>query len=131
MELGRLPALDEASLASESAREEGPDEFVTDPMRRVEPKPAPPKAPEPVREVRPALEARAPVVDPRPVEARPVVEPRPVVEARPAKPERPAVEGHITQEIREVRVVVPIALTRAQFEGGAPIRVVFDVKIVD
>jgi signal recognition particle receptor subunit beta len=34
LELGRLPALDEAARASESARDEGPDEFVTDPMRR-------------------------------------------------------------------------------------------------
>lgn len=34
LELGRLPALDEAARASETARDEGPDEFVTDPMRR-------------------------------------------------------------------------------------------------
>ncbi len=103
MELGRLPALDEASIASESAREEGPDEFVTDPMRRVEPKPAPVKAPEPPRAARPAPEAPAAV----------------------------AVEAHVTQEVREVRVVVPLVLTRAQLEGSAPIRVVLDVKIVE
>jgi len=34
LELGRLPSLDDASFASDSAREEGPHEFVTDPMRR-------------------------------------------------------------------------------------------------
>jgi len=34
LELGRLPALDEAARASETARDQGPDEFVTDPMRR-------------------------------------------------------------------------------------------------
>jgi signal recognition particle receptor subunit beta len=104
MELGRLPELDEASLASETAREEGPDEFVTDPMRRVEAKAAPVKAPEPPLEVREVLEVR---------------------EAR------VAVDTHTTQEVREVRVAVPLVLTRAQLEGGAPIRVVLDVRIVD
>lgn len=41
LELGRLPSLDDAAAASDSVRDEGPDEFVTDPMRRA----APPKAP--------------------------------------------------------------------------------------
>lgn len=35
LELGRLPALDDAGVASEHARHAGPDEFVTDPMRRA------------------------------------------------------------------------------------------------
>jgi hypothetical protein len=34
LELGRLPELEEAARASETARDQGPDEFVTDPMRR-------------------------------------------------------------------------------------------------
>jgi signal recognition particle receptor subunit beta len=116
MELGRLPELDEASEASETAREEGPDEFVTDPMRRVDPKPVPAKAPEPPRELHELREAGV------------AVETR----AQPEKREvRVAVDTHTTQEIREVRVAVPLVLTRAQLEGGAPIRVVFDVKIID
>jgi hypothetical protein len=127
LELGRLPALDEASIASESAREEGPDEFVTDPMRRSEPKPAPsaaaPVAPAPAPRA-PAPVAPAPRAPERPREARDARE----VELRPA---RPAADAHSTQEIREVRVAVPLVLTRAQLEGGAPIRVVLDVKIID
>lgn len=115
MELGRLPELDEASMASETAREEGPDEFVTDPMRRVDPKPAP-KAPEPPRELHELREASVAVESHPPQEKREV---------------RVAVDAHTTQEIREVRVAVPLVLTRAQLEGGAPIRVVFDVKIID
>jgi signal recognition particle receptor subunit beta len=141
-ELGRLPALDEASIASESAREEGPDEFVTDPMRRSEPQPAP-AAPsprvEPVREL--AREAvREPVREQlvREPVREPVHEPvrEPVHEAHDAAEVEPrethvAADLHITQEIREVRVAVPLVLTRAQLEGGAPIRVVLDVKIID
>ena len=115
MELGRLPALDEASVASETAREEGPDEFVTDPMRRVVPKPAPAKTPEPVRELHELRESVA-------VDTHSRQDVREV---------RVAVDAHTTQEIREVRVAVPLVLTRAQLEGGAPIRVVFDVKIID
>jgi hypothetical protein len=34
LELGRLPALEDAAFASEHARHQGPNEFVTDPMRR-------------------------------------------------------------------------------------------------
>jgi signal recognition particle receptor subunit beta len=111
LELGRLPALDEASIASESAREEGPDEFVTDPMRRAESKSEPVAAPAPRAPERPR-EAR----DAREVELRDV---------------RTAANAHATQEIREVRIAVPLVLTRAQLEGGTPIRVVLDVKIID
>lgn len=120
MELGRLPALDEASMASETARDEGPDEFVTDPMRRSDPKPAAPKSVAPAREtaVREANDTTSLAVEARP-------------EARPVREVRPAVDAHITQELREVRVAVPLALTRAQLEGGVPIRIVLDVKIVD
>lgn len=120
MELGRLPALDEASLASETARDEGPDEFVTDPMRRSDPQPVAAKPAAPAREVNDATNVA--------VETRPVPEARPARETREA---RPAVDVHTTQELREVRVAVPLALTRAQLEGGAPIRIVLDVKIVD
>ncbi len=185
MELGRLPELDEASLASESAREEGPDEFVTDPMRHVKPKapakaPAPPaaKAPEPraqtagavatepAPEPRVAPEPRAPETrapEPRvakqPVAPAPAPAPAPVASApvapvpaaapapvpsrasapepRVQAPVRAPVDAPVapslqsTQEVREVRVAVPLVLTRAQLEGGAPIRVVLDIKIVD
>jgi hypothetical protein len=68
----------------------------------------------------------------------PVHEPvrEPVHEAHDAAEVEPrethvAADLHITQEIREVRVAVPLVLTRAQLEGGAPIRVVLDVKIID
>ena len=164
MELGRLPELDEASLASESAREEGPDEFVTDPMRHAKPKVAPAKAPavpaakapEPRAKVagavatEPAPEARAPEVrapEPRvakqPVTPPPApapVQPRaaaPAPEVHAPSPARAPADAPVapslqsTQEVREVRVAVPLVLTRAQLEGGAPIRVVLDVKIVD
>lgn len=172
MELGRLPELDEASLASESAREEGPDEFVTDPMRHVKPKAAPAKSPAPAAKTpeplaktaaavatKPAPETRAPEPRvakqpvapapaprstppaPAPVQPRaaapepraqtPAPEPRAQAPARaPADaPATPSLQS--TQEVREVRVAVPLVLTRAQLEGGAPIRVVLDVKIVD
>ncbi len=110
-ELGRLPELDEASVASENAREAGPDEFVTDPMRRVEPKA--PHAPKTVdtREKRDAGVAIA--VEPRPREAR------------------VPVDTHSTQEVREHRIAVPVVLTRDQLDSGAPIRIVLDVKIVE
>ena len=47
LELGRLPALDDASFASDHARNQGPNEFITDPMRRplVADVPAPGAAP--------------------------------------------------------------------------------------
>ena len=181
IELGRLPELDEASIASETAREEGPDEFVTDPMRHVKPKPAPAKVPvtpaakapeqpraktaaavaiEPAPETRapeprpakqpaapaPAPAAPAPVaaapVTPAPTPAAPAVQPRavaPAVAPVPApasvppepEPRAPSPSLQSTQEVREVRVAVPLVLTREQLEGGAPIRVVLDVKIVD
>ncbi len=173
MDLGRLPSLDEASLASETAREEGPDEFVTDPMRHAKPKaapapePAPARAPieprvrtdaavatEPAPEPRPVKKEKAVPPPPRRVAPAPAPEPKvqapPRAQAPEAKPQVPrhapeapvapsrapveapsAAAMETTQEIREVRVAVPIVLTRAQLEGGAPIRVVLDVKIVD
>jgi signal recognition particle receptor subunit beta len=58
LELGRLPALEDAAAASDYAREEGPHEFVTDPMRR-------PAANKPARSPRGAT-ATAPSPSPSP-----------------------------------------------------------------
>jgi hypothetical protein len=126
-ELGRVPALDEASIASEEARAEGPDEFVTDPMRRTEPKPAPapaapaPPPPQPPREVRlgPASAARESRIatDPNAQDTR---ELRVAAGAR--KP---------TSTVDEVRIEVPVMLSRSQLDSGAPIRIVLNVKVLD
>jgi len=63
LELGRLPMLDEAAVASDTARDEGPHEFVTDPMRR----PARPEAPAPTAvraPVTPVAAEREPIAIP-------------------------------------------------------------------
>jgi len=104
LELGRLPSLDDASFASDSAREEGPNEFVTDPMRRAVPaKPAAAPAPAPQR---PA----APRIDTAPAEVN--------MDAAPSAP----VQQSIT---------VPVVLTRAQIRSGEPVHLVLDIRVKD
>jgi hypothetical protein len=58
LELGRLPALEDAAFASEHARHEGPNEFVTDPMRR----PLGADGPAPRTDAPPAQTVTVPVV---------------------------------------------------------------------
>jgi hypothetical protein len=121
LELGRLPSLDEASIASEEARREGPDEFVTDPMRRAEPKAAPVPAP--------ARDTRAPAAKPAPPESRPK---RDAAPAATQTVERPLRDDESEETaLDEVRLEVPVVVTRAQLESGAPVRIVVDVKVVD
>jgi signal recognition particle receptor subunit beta len=103
LELGRLPALDEASLASDTVRDEGPHEFVTDPMRRPARTGAPAATP-----ARPAAPAPAPARAP--------------AAAPPARP-APATEP--------VSVTVPVLLTRAQVDAGVPVRIILDIQLID
>jgi hypothetical protein len=104
LELGRLPSLDDASFASDSAREEGPNEFVTDPMRRAVPaKPAAAPAPAPQR---PA----APRIDTAPAEVN-----------MDAAPPAPAQQS----------ITVPVVLTRAQIRSGEPVHLVLDIRVKD
>jgi signal recognition particle receptor subunit beta len=67
LDLGRLPSLDDASFASDNAREQGPNEFVTDPMRRAVPAPASATAPPPAPRPAPAAVA-APQAESAPAE---------------------------------------------------------------
>lgn len=102
LELGRLPSLDDASFASDNAREEGPNEFVTDPMRRARAADAPPP-----RAVTPP---RTAVLPADAVASR--------AEAAPAPP-------------AEFNITVPVLLTRAQIRSGLPVRVLLDIRVKD
>jgi signal recognition particle receptor subunit beta len=115
LELGRLPSLDDASFASDTAREEGPHEFITDPMRRrVGADAAPPRAAAPhVAPPQPAPAQLAPEqLAPEPAASQP---PTPRMEAAPA----------------EFSVTVPVVLTRAQIRSGLPVRVLLDIRVKD
>jgi len=102
LELGRLPALDDAATASEHARHAGPDEFVTDPMRRAE---------------RPAAQP-APQSVPKPT-LPPTLQPAPPAEVALASDPAP------------VSVTVPVVISRAQLRPGAPLRVVLEIRLKD
>ena len=122
LELGRLPALDDAHAASDTARDEGPNEFVTDPMRRATAVATPPA---------PRID-RAPRVEPIAPVAEPVAlgEPAPVVE--PAIEHVEHVEPVPAPLSHEPTVIsVPVVLSRAQARPGASIRVVLDIRIGD
>jgi signal recognition particle receptor subunit beta len=103
MELGRLPSLDDAAFASENARHEGPNEFVTDPMRRA----APPEKPAP----------KAP--------AAPVAPPQRAVEVH-LEDEVP-----VAARVGEAVVTVPVTVSRAQLQPGVPLRVVLEIRVKD
>lgn len=116
LELGRLPALDDASFASDSARDEGPNEFVTDPMRRaVAQEPAPARPAAPAKAQAPRVEASAPAevnMDapaPAPAAAAPTPAPAPAEES----------------------ITVPVVLTRAQIRSGLPVRLLLDIRVKD
>jgi hypothetical protein len=117
LELGRLPALDDASFASDSARDEGPNEFVTDPMRRaVAPEPAPARPAAPAKPVAPRVDASAPAeVNMDALASAP--EPAPAPAPAPAP----------TQQ----SVTVPVVLTRAQIRSGEPVHLVLDIRVKD
>ena len=112
LELGRLPALDDASFASDSARDEGPNEFVTDPMRRpvakdtVAPRPAAPAKPA----IAPRVEASAPAE---------------------VNMDAPAPQAAPEPEPAEESVTVPVVLTRAQIRSGQPVRLLLDIRVKD
>jgi mutual gliding-motility protein MglA len=111
LELGRLPALDDASFASDSARDEGPNEFVTDPMRRAQ---EPPRPAAPAKPQAPRVEASAPAevnMD------APAPAPAPAAAPAPA----PAEES----------ITVPVVLTPAQIRSGLPIRLLLDIRVKD
>jgi signal recognition particle receptor subunit beta len=111
LELGRLPSLDDASFASDTARQEGPNEFVTDPMRAAAPKPA---APAPVLP-RPA----PPRIDPAPDEVK-------LDSPSAAAPPPAAAPAPVPQS-----VTVPVVLTRAQIRSGEPVHLVLDIRVKD
>jgi signal recognition particle receptor subunit beta len=106
-ELGRLPELDEAVFASDSARNEGPNEFVTDPMRRPSAVNAPAK-PQPA---------------PAPAPLPPVAPPLAVT-----LPDAPQPETHAETHAETV-IEVPVELSASQVRSGAPIRVVLSVRV--
>jgi signal recognition particle receptor subunit beta len=116
-DLGRLPSLDEASAASDSARDAGPEEFVTDPMRQAPRKPVPTPPPP----AAPTLQRPA---------AKPAVAPKPAAAPRPAPaPERvtrSAVSIPIVEELH-----VPVCITREQLERSSSVRIVLDLEIED
>jgi hypothetical protein len=115
LELGRLPALDDASFASDSARDEGPNEFVTDPMRRaVAQEPAPARPAAPAKPQAPRVEASAPA------EVN-MDSPAPAPAAAPAPAPAPAEES----------ITVPVVLTPAQIRSGLPIRLLLDIRVKD
>jgi hypothetical protein len=117
-ELGRLPSLDEASAASDTARDQGPEEFVTDPMRH-----APRRDPAP----RPAPGAASPVFT-RPA-AKPAQPEQPAAAARPAAA-RPTTRAMVSIPIVE-ELHTTVYITRAQLERSSSIRVVVDVEVED
>jgi signal recognition particle receptor subunit beta len=111
LELGRLPALEDAAFASENARDEGPNEFVTDPMRRA-----------PAKESNSAPARVEPRVEPRveaPIETR--------IESPVDLPVEPAADAAPAPAV----VHVPVVLTRAQARPGAQLRVVLDIRVAD
>jgi hypothetical protein len=111
-ELGRVPSLDEASAASDSARDQGPDEFVTDPMQRL--KGAPTQAP--------AAAAPAPAPKPRPA---------PVAATRSPALEVPAQRAVKAQSSPAPGLRVPVRVTRAQLEQGAALEITLCIEIAD
>lgn len=113
LELGRLPSLDDASFASDTAREEGPHEFVTDPMRRRADA-APPRATAP--NVAPQQQVQAQLA---PEQLAPE---SPVSQFAPPRPEASSAEFSVT---------VPVVLTRAQIRSGLPVRVLLDIRVKD
>jgi signal recognition particle receptor subunit beta len=117
LELGRLPALDDASTASDNARDEGPNEFVTDPMRRATAVATPPA---PRIDRTPRVEPVAPAQTPEAVESTAVIEHVEHIEPVPAPlSHEPTV------------ISVPVVLSRAQARPGSSIRVVLDIRIGD
>ena len=118
LELGRLPALDDAHEASDSVREEGPNEFVTDPMRRATPVAAPPA---------PRIERAAPRIEPiapaAPIEA---IDPVPPIEH---VEHVESVQAPLSHE--PTVISVPVVLTREQARPGASIRLVLDIRVGD
>jgi signal recognition particle receptor subunit beta len=113
LELGRLPALDEAVFASDHARDQGPDEFVTDPMRRT------PRAPR--KQEAPRM---APAVAERSLADTSITE-RSVVEAGVAEPA--AAEPRV---VEPGPVTIPVVLKRSQFSGGV-VRILLSVRLLD
>jgi signal recognition particle receptor subunit beta len=127
-DLGRLPSLDEASAASDSARDQGPEEFVTDPMRHVPrrdaaPKPAP-AAPAPTSPI-----LGRPAQKPAPAE-KAAGAPRPAAAAKPAPAARPMSRSMVSIPIVE-ELHTTVYISRAQLERSSSIRVVVDVEVED
>jgi mutual gliding-motility protein MglA len=120
LELGRLPALDEVARASETVRDQGPDEFVTDPMRR----PSLADTHVTTRAEVMTREAAAPgVAEPRVVELS-VAEPR-VAESRVA-------ESRVAEpEPTSVTIRVPVAITRSQLRKAGGFELVLDVRVIE
>jgi hypothetical protein len=100
-ELGRLPALEDAVFASDHVRSEGPNEFVTDPMRR-------------------------PAAVNQPVKSKPAPAPLPAV----APPVAVTLPEPSTAPVEAV-IEVPVLLTAEQVRAGVPVRVVLRVVVKD
>jgi signal recognition particle receptor subunit beta len=106
LELGRLPSLDDASSASDTARDEGPNEFVTDPCAERR---------------RSRLPRRRPLQTPRPAAPR--------VEAAPAEVNMDTVAP--APAAAQQSITVPVVLTRAQIRSGEPVHLVLDIRVKD
>ena len=120
-ELGRLPSLDDASFASDSARDEGPNEFVTDPMRRSSARPAKKPKAKPAPSV--DIDAAANVA----VELEPAEAPEPAPEPAPAPKRAP----ETVDTPLPTTVTVPVTLSRRQLRPGSMLRVVLEVTVKD
>jgi len=119
--LGRLPSLDEASAASDTARDEGPGEFVTDPMRHTPRREPAPKAPPAAAPTSPVFKRAAPREEPP---ATP-----PAAAAKPAAG-RPTTRSMVSIPIVE-ELHATVYISRAQLERSSSIRVVVDVEVED
>ncbi len=161
VELGRVPALDEASLASDNARDEGPDEFITDPMRQRSspppaapgPKPFPPRpiasepdlgaTPEPSK---PAASEPSRAAAPEP--SKPAVpEPSRAAAPEPSRPAAPAAAPPkpaprtaakparrpepVAVATAEAPIHVPVRIPRERLETSDSVEIILDVTIVD
>jgi signal recognition particle receptor subunit beta len=143
-QLGRVPELDEAAIASDNARDEGPDEFITDPMRQRPARPEPPKA-FPRRPIKAeTAREKAPEAPPAPTPKAPPARARrtapqtapafkaPAVEAPAPPPPAPlALTPQPASSPTDEPVRVPVRISRAQLERSAPIEIVLELTVDD
>jgi len=107
VELGRVPELEEAVRASDTVRAAGPDEFVTDPMRRTVP----------------AAPVSAPVAKP---EAKVEAEVTVSTHTLTMDPPQPAA---VTPQAKVI--TVPVTVKRTDLERAGSLRIQLEVRLED